>query len=199
MGLYAIGLIFFDQRWRIFGVTGGALALVTVFATSMIYMQMRTIPRWNHWSPPVIFLLYALAGGALLTGRIALSLWLLPLLAAVQVIAWLDQNRRQRVSDSTIGTATGLGSGGTVRQLMPPHSGENYLTREMVFRVGRKRARPLRIVAVILASLVPFLTILVAPILLPLAVLSHIAGALASRWLFFAEAKHVVGLYYGKS
>ena len=199
MGLYAIGLVFFDARWTLFGVTGGALALLTVFATSMIYMQMRTIPRWNHWSPPVIFLLYALAGGALLTGRITLSLWLLPLLAAVQIIAWLDQNRRQRVSDSTIGTATGLGSGGTVRQLMPPHSGDNYLTREMVFRVGRKRARPLRIVAVILAALVPFLAIAIAPILLPLAVLSHIAGALASRWLFFAEAKHVVGLYYGKS
>jgi len=29
-------------------------------------------------------------------------------------------------------------------------------------------------------------------------VASHIAGVLASRWLFFAEAEHVVGLYYGK-
>jgi DMSO reductase anchor subunit len=31
-----------------------------------------------------------------------------------------------------------------------------------------------------------------------LAVLAHIAGVFASRWLFFAEAEHVVGLYYGK-
>jgi sulfite dehydrogenase (quinone) subunit SoeC len=31
-----------------------------------------------------------------------------------------------------------------------------------------------------------------------LAVLSHLAGVLATRWLFFAEAEHVVGLYYGK-
>ena len=31
-----------------------------------------------------------------------------------------------------------------------------------------------------------------------LAVISHVAGILASRWLFFAEAEHVVGLYYGK-
>ena len=31
-----------------------------------------------------------------------------------------------------------------------------------------------------------------------IAVLSHVAGVLVSRWLFFAEAEHVVGLYYGK-
>jgi DMSO reductase anchor subunit len=31
-----------------------------------------------------------------------------------------------------------------------------------------------------------------------LAVLSHVAGVLTARWLFFAEAEHVVGLYYGK-
>jgi DMSO reductase anchor subunit len=28
--------------------------------------------------------------------------------------------------------------------------------------------------------------------------MSHLAGIAASRWLFFAEAEHVVGLYYGK-
>ena len=31
-----------------------------------------------------------------------------------------------------------------------------------------------------------------------LAILAHLAGIAASRWLFFAEAEHVVGLYYGK-
>ncbi|MDP5360362.1 MAG: dibenzothiophene desulfurase, partial [Paracoccaceae bacterium] len=31
-----------------------------------------------------------------------------------------------------------------------------------------------------------------------IAVLSHIAGVLTLRWLFFAQAEHVVGLYYGK-
>jgi len=31
-----------------------------------------------------------------------------------------------------------------------------------------------------------------------LAVLSHVAGVLTLRWLFFAQAEHVVGLYYGK-
>ena len=31
-----------------------------------------------------------------------------------------------------------------------------------------------------------------------LAAVLHLAGAMAHRWLFFAEAEHVVGLYYGK-
>ena len=31
-----------------------------------------------------------------------------------------------------------------------------------------------------------------------IALLSHIAGMLALRWLFFAEAEHVQALYYGQ-
>jgi DMSO reductase anchor subunit len=31
-----------------------------------------------------------------------------------------------------------------------------------------------------------------------LAGLTFLMGTFASRWLFFAEAEHVVGLYYGK-
>jgi DMSO reductase anchor subunit len=31
-----------------------------------------------------------------------------------------------------------------------------------------------------------------------LAVLAHVAGMLVLRWGFFAQAEHVVGLYYGK-
>jgi len=35
-------------------------------------------------------------------------------------------------------------------------------------------------------------------LLAALAVVSHLLGVLATRWLFFAQAEHVVGLYYGK-
>jgi DMSO reductase anchor subunit len=31
------------------------------------------------------------------------------------------------------------------------------------------------------------------------AVLAHVAGMFVERWLFFAEAKHVVTLYYGET
>ncbi|MGB0557553.1 MAG: dibenzothiophene desulfurase, partial [Paracoccaceae bacterium] len=30
------------------------------------------------------------------------------------------------------------------------------------------------------------------------ALIAHVAGLFISRWLFFAQAEHVVGLYYGR-
>ena len=46
--------------------------------------------------------------------------------------------------------------------------------------------------ALMLASTPPAQIIAVAPIVL------HITGLFIARWLFFAEAEHVVGLYYDK-
>lgn len=200
MGLYAIGLVFFDARWSFFGILGGLLSLATVFATSMIYTQMRTVPRWNHWSPPVLFLLYAVAGGGLMTGHVSLALWLFPLAGIVQIVAWADQDRRERMSDTTLATATGLGGIGTVRAFEPPHTGSNYLTKEMVFWIGRKHAATLKVISLFLAFAFPVLLLLLPfhHIVAVLAVLSHVAGVLVQRWLFFAEARHVVGLYYGR-
>lgn len=204
MGLYAIGLIFFDMRWRIFGVTGGVMSLVTVFATSMIYTQMRTVPRWNHWSPPVLFLGYSVAGGALLTGRISVAMLLLAVVAVLQIIAWFDQDRRERTSDTDIATATGLAHLGQVRAFEAPHTGENYLTKEMVFRIGRKHAATLKTASILMSAALPVLLLLIAlslsghHVFAGLAVLFHLIGVLVQRWLFFAEAKHAVSFYYGR-
>jgi DMSO reductase anchor subunit len=41
---------------RLTGSLGAAMCGVTVFTTSMIYTQLKTVPRWNHWSTPVLFL-----------------------------------------------------------------------------------------------------------------------------------------------
>ncbi len=200
MGLYGLGLVFFDTRWTLLGVAGGIMSLATVFATSMIYTQMRTVPRWNHWSPPVLFLAYALAGGALLTGKVTPAIVLLLIAGGIQVFAWIDQERRENSSDTTMATATGLGGIGDVKAFEPPHTGSNYLTNEMVFRVGRKHAQTLKIIAVALAVGLPVILLLLpfAHIVAMVAVLSHLAGVLVQRWLFFAEARHVVGLYYGR-
>ena len=200
MAPYGAGLVFLDQAWRVPGIAGGILSLATVYATSMIYLQMRTVPRWNHWSPPALFLGFALAGGALMTGRVSVALWVLPVLAIVQVVAWIDQERREKATDTDLATATGLGHFGSVRAFESPHTGESYLTREMVFQVGRKRAMTLKVISVLLFAvlpvvllLLPFTHFLVVP-----AAASHLLGALIQRWLFFAEARHVVAQYYGR-
>ncbi|WP_170791156.1 dimethyl sulfoxide reductase anchor subunit family protein [Ruegeria lacuscaerulensis] len=200
MGLYAIGLVFFGQRWGLFGLIGAGFALATVFTTSMIYTQLKTIPRWNMKLTPAMFLSFSLAGGALLAGQTSLAVPLLLAAAFVQAFYWWLGDKAFATSGTDLGTATGLGARGAVRAFEPPHTGTNYLLREFVFVVGRKHAEKLRIIAFVLAFMVPVL-LLVLPFshfFAALAVLSHLAGVAVSRWLFFAQAEHVVGLYYGK-
>jgi len=200
MAAFGAGAVFAGRHIVWIGVLGAALSLLTVFATAMIYTQLRSVPRWNHWTTPALFLALSLGGGALLAGQIRFALPLLAIAGAVQVAAWIIGDRRLAASGTTIGTATGLGHLGTVRAFEPPHTGTNYLLREMVYVVGRKHAGRLRVLALLLAYGLPIALLLLpfSHMLAALAVIAHIAGVFASRWLFFAEAEHVVGLYYGK-
>jgi len=180
---------------------GAVGSVITVFTTSMIYAQMKTVPRWNSGFTPVLFLLYSIAGGALLSGNSLAALILLAFLLLFQIIAWYLGDRSFANAGHTIETATGLGFLGKVRQLESPHSGSNYLLKEMVFVIGRKHAFKLRVISLVLLVVVPVIILLLDPFLgfsVLLAVLFHIVGLFVSRWLFFAEAEHVVGLYYDK-
>ena len=183
---------------RAVGQVGGTLAILTVFTTAMIYTQIKAVPRWHHWLTPVMFLSFALAGGAMLSAR-AWAPVLLLAAGAVLFALWRVGDEAFAKAGQTLGTATGLDRLGVPSVLDPAHTAGNYLKREMIFVVGRKHAAKLRKIALALASIAPALTLL-----LPLGVwaivfaaLLHLAGALAARWLFFAEAEHVVGLYYG--
>ncbi|MEM9268875.1 MAG: dibenzothiophene desulfurase, partial [Pseudomonadota bacterium] len=143
---------------------------------------------------------FALAGGALLAGEITVALWTFVLLTAVQLAAWRKGDTALANSGTTMNTATGL-TKGEVRLLEAPHTGPNYLMKEMVFQIGRKHAQNLRIMGLVLAAVLPLAVLLlfeVKHMLAGLLVLSHLAGLFITRWLFFAEAEHVVGLYYGK-
>ncbi|MFW2542711.1 dimethyl sulfoxide reductase anchor subunit family protein [Primorskyibacter sp. 2E107] len=200
-GLYALALVVFGAHIAPIGWLSALLCLVTVFATSMIYAQLRTVPRWHHWSTPALFLLLSVSGGALLSGRIVEGGVGLALAGALQLYVWIDGDRRLAGSGSTLATATGLGSmGGTLRAFEPPHTGSNYVMREMAYRVARKHALKLRVIALLLMAVVPVLCLSLpfSHILAALAVLCHILGVFAARWLFFAEAEHVAGLYYGR-
>ncbi len=199
MGLFALGAVFFGQHWQPLGWLGAVLSLATVFATSMIYAQLKTVPRWNMPLTPVLFLSLSIAGGALLSGEIGPAILFLCVAGALTLAHWTLGDRRFAQSGTTMETATGLGPIGQVRAFEPPHTGTNYLMREMVFRIGRKHSLKLRVMGFGLMVLLPVL-ILLLPFhhaLAAVAVLSHVAGLFITRWLFFAEAEHVVGLYYG--
>ena len=200
MGIYGAGLVFFETRYAVLGIIGAALSLATVLTTSMIYTQLKTIPRWNQPLTPIKFLLYSVAGGALMSGQVTAAIFLLLGAGFVQLIVWVMGDKAFATSGTDMATATGLGSIGTVRAFEPPHTGTNYLLREFVHEIGRKHATKLRVIALVLGIVIPVL-LLMAPFshfVALLAVVSHVAGVLTARWLFFAEAEHVVGLYYGK-
>lgn len=192
-------------------------ALVTVGCTAMIYASLTTIPRWNNaWVLPV-YLLMALASGGLIF-ILAISLHrTLPfsILAAVLsalVLAWFAKssywrqiNRQKAESDT--GSATGLGFLGDVRQLEAPHTSDNYLLKEMGYQVGRRHAQRLRRMAMNLGLVLPGILLIAAffapspwqPVLLTMAMLLGLTAVAIERWLFFAEARHKVTLFYGRS
>ena len=205
MGLYAAGAVFWDADWRLLGLLGAALSIGTVFTTAMIYTQLKTIPRWHSPLTPLVFLSFAIAGGALLAGQESLAPWLLALAGAIQLAYWAKTDKALAHSGTDIGTATGLGNRGSVRAFEPPHTGSNYLLREFVYVVGRKHALKLRIIGFglgfalpIALMVMPFDSVMMKHLMAGVAVLLHIAGIACLRWLFFAQAEHVVGLYYGK-
>ena len=208
MGIFAIGQVFFGVTLWPLGWLGAILCLVTIHCTAMIYASLKAVPRWNAWSTPLLLHTSALAGGALLAGLPVVAFVLLALLLPVQLYAFLRGDTALEASGTTLETATGLGTIGPkrrskVRLFEPPHTGDNYLLREMVFNVGRRHRARLRLLALALAGAGPALVLLLglifgaeAWIVLP-ALAVHLIGLLAGRWLFYAEAEHVVGLYYG--
>jgi DMSO reductase anchor subunit len=200
MAIYGAGLVFFGQRWTILGLLGALFSLGTVFTTSMIYAQLKTVPRWNMPLTPLNFLSLSIAGGALMAGQVTAAVLLILVAGAIQAATWMLGDNRFKDSGTDMASATQLGDICTVRAFEPPHTGTNYLLREFVHVVGRKHASKLRIISLGLMSLLP-----VVLLLLPfshwvavVAVIAHVAGVLGARWLFFAQAEHVVGLYYGK-
>jgi sulfite dehydrogenase (quinone) subunit SoeC len=201
LAVYAIGRIFFAVNLPVFGYVGAALSLITVFSTSMIYAQLKTVPRWNMPINPVLFLTYAIAGGALLSMQPKVAGILILVLTALQWAAWMMGDKRLMETGSTKGTATGLAAVGKVRMFESAHTARNYVLDEMVYTVGRKHSQKLRMIATLLIGVIPVAILLLLPASMPLAIvalLSHLVGVVTSRWLFFAEAEHVVSLYYSR-
>jgi len=198
-----------------------ATAAATVFCTARIYTSLKTIPAWRNRLVLPGYALFALLGGAAwfaaLDSICATREAFVHVDAAIVIAmlgAWaalLKYGYWQFIDAAppaaTAGSATGLGRFGTVRSVEAPHTEENYLTREMGFVVARKHSAQLRVIAVILFAVVPLiaavLTFIEHPALsaaaLLLATAAIVAGTFVERWLFFAEARHVVMLYYGRA
>ncbi|RWF49862.1 MAG: dimethyl sulfoxide reductase anchor subunit [Mesorhizobium sp.] len=217
-GLFGIGWVFFGHTGGWVGICGlltAIGAIVTVCTTGMIYASLKPIAQWHsRYTLPAYLIFATMTGSVLLNGllqgfgvgsMVVLAFSLLATLAGWgwKLATWRYNDRLE--IPTTANTATGL-AGGTVRSLEWPHTEENYLLKEMGFRIARKHSAKLRRITQALAFALPIL-LLTATFALPwpfaavssgLAAIVQFTGMLVERWLFFAEAKHTVTLYYGR-
>ncbi|MEM8586886.1 MAG: DmsC/YnfH family molybdoenzyme membrane anchor subunit [Pseudomonadota bacterium] len=226
VGLYGLAWLIVGSGtgWMaILGLLTALACVATVICTSMIYGSLKAIPAWHTRWTPAAYLVFAAMSGAVLLSLLA-HLWGLPTVLVTDITAlvaiaagaltkfgyWHAIGRA--APTSTAESATGLGTAttatrGKVRLIDPPHTMDNYLLTEMGYRVARKHATVLRDIVWAAAFVLPlgcvFVALLAAGvggmIFAALAVLSMAVGLAIERWLFFAEAKHVVTLYYGES
>ncbi len=219
--LYAAGWVFgadlTNPLWVVIGLIACLFSAVTVFCTAMIYASLKPVHAWANPLVPVGYSLFAVMTGAVLLSFLARLSGISPIAPEVAALITLAlgyglksaywARMEDKPAPSTMETATGLGTIGKVSLLEAPHSEANYLMHEMVFKIARKHAQKLRMVVVGGGFALPFLclgaAVLTGPVsglgtgLVGLAVLFTAVGIYTERWLFFAEARHTVGLYYG--
>jgi DMSO reductase anchor subunit len=215
--LFGLGLSFGMAGLTVVGgLLAAAGAVATVYCTAMIYASLKPIRQWSHpLVVPGYLVLSAFSGAAVLAmlaafwggGAVPAVLALLAGAGALLLKRAYWQAIDTAVPDATAESATSLGFIGKVRPLDPPHTESNYLLREMGFRVARKHAEKLRLLALVGGFAVPMLLALLALLLgggaamaaLTLGAVLALGGLLVERWLMFAEATHTVTLYYGGS
>lgn len=200
---------------RLAGLLLAVLSMATVVCTAMIYASLKPIPAWRHPLVLPVYLVFALfTGGLLIAAVFALSGWPVTNMAGFAVmlgaaVLWRLKRRAWRDIDTvplpvTRNSALGLPADRKIVVFERPHTEANYLLREMGFVLARKHSKRLRVIAAILFALVPALLALPVYLLVHVdagpwllaASIAALAGALVERWLFFAEAKHLVSLYY---
>lgn len=198
---------------RIGGALLAPLCIAAVYSTAMIYASLKPVPAWRHRLVAPGYLLFAALGGGIVFGPFAATTLDAPNMIGAGIVVgaialWSVKRAYWRAIDRDAlplarGDAVGL-PGREVSVFERPHTESNYLTLEMGFVLARKHAKKLRVIATVLFALIPALCALpvwllphvdAAP-LLWLAAGAFQLGALVERWLFFAEAKHLVTLYY---
>jgi len=189
-----------------------AAAALLWLCTAMIYACLRFIEEWAHPLTFVNFVLTGLASGSILAvaagslaGEAAFVAALAPLAVAATLVACgarllaLRRNAGLR-HRSSVQSATGIAAPRLVQTSMGMSAG-SFNTREFFHGASRATLRTVRIAAVVLGFVVPALLAALAlvsgqGVWWLCAVPVQVAGLLADRWTFFAEAKHPQNLYY---
>jgi DMSO reductase anchor subunit len=192
------------------GVAGAFLAFALFVCTGMIYACLKFLREWHSPLTVLNYTLMGIASGftlaAALAGRLRadeapfFAAWALAftVLAAVSRGASLLRNARLRPV-STLQTAIGVRHP-VIRQISQGFTAGSFNTHE--FFHGRKLAfvRSIRWLFLLFGFAIPAALLALylaggAPVLAA-AFVVQMAGLMAERWFFFAEANHPQNLYY---
>lgn len=221
IAFYPISLLYIVMEWKLDGTVSSGLnlmaaatlfmALLTIFSTGMIYACLKTIRQWNTALTPTNYIVLGLLLGtlivtsavALMTGEvnsvlvsICLGILLLGFILKIIYFFWIG-----KPAGPTINTALGF-TRATVRLLDVGHSAGTFLTDEFGYQVAKLKIQFLRVAVILLAFLLPAL--ILSNVMIDISVAGLIVaagvsyiGVFVERWLFFAEARHVVNLFHG--
>ncbi|WP_019623773.1 dimethyl sulfoxide reductase anchor subunit family protein [Thioalkalivibrio thiocyanoxidans] len=213
-GIYGLGVLLqgaaIGPLPALAGVIAAVLAVITLFSTGMIYGCLKTIRQWNTALTPANYIMLGIATGATLFAAIATVFGnattlhagvAMVALVAAAVLKGIYYFWISRVNGPTINTATTFNRA-TVRLLDTGHTAGTFLTDEFGYDPRKDTIDNVKMGVFLLGFVAPvlvFASILSgAPAGIAwLAAVSSLVGIGMERWLFFAEAKHVVRLYHG--
>jgi len=202
-----------DGLWAAAALITSLSATATLYTTAMIYRSLTPIPAWNTNLTVVNYLLLGPMTGGLWLAAILRILdqpngHIETAVSLVLIAALMSKLRYWQViakNAFVVRSASAIGlDKGTIRSVEWPHTEQNYVLKEMGYRVGRKHSQILRRLTIALAFVVPLVSFAAAhslfgwtsTVLVLVAAISGSMGVLVERWLFFAEANHTVSTYY---
>lgn len=198
------------ESWQpvrvVFGLLSLLLSWAAIFSTGMIYGCLRTIRQWNTPLTPANYVILGHFSGALLllsllpAGEqgtflyVAVTLLLAAALLKAIYYFWIETSN----VSPTINTATGFTRAG-VKLLDQGHTHGTFLTQEFGFQVARNYRVIIKALVFLFGFAYPLSILLGKPTQaeVVIAAVSALLGLVMERWLFFAEARHVVNLYHG--
>lgn len=214
---YPFSLLWLLQWYLGHGLDNGWTLLLTLlvfmgsimvnFSTGMLYATLKTIPQWHTSLTPANFMMLGLMLGSLTLTTIRyyfglpveqlliINLGFLATAGTLKLMYffWVGKPHGPSINTATMFTRA------TVRLLDVGHTSGTFLTDEFGYQVARFRIMLLRYAVYLFAFIIPGLFLpysdgFQSSLLLTL---TAILGVFIERWLFFAEARHVVTLYHG--
>jgi sulfite dehydrogenase (quinone) subunit SoeC len=193
------------------GVAGSVLAFALFVCTGMIYACLKFLREWHSPLTVANYILLGIASGFTLAAALSMRLspqeapffagWALAFtaLGAVSRGASLLRNARLRPV-STLQTAIGVRHP-VIRQISQGFTAGSFNTREFFHGQAMSLVRSVKWLFLLCAFAIPALLLALHLVsgsggALTAAFVVQMAGLMAERWFFFAEANHPQNLYY---